>query len=1035
MKHSLRHLLFTMAAGLPLGLSAQTETQPLFVHLADGSLDVFPAASMKRYAQTADSLLITLASDSVVGYALADVAQTSLEAPANLPVFTSFKFNNKYNDQVYTDVIATLENDSTVTAVVPAIGKRLTPSFQTSDALCLVFLDGKVQTSKVSRPRFDHDLVYTLGREGWRQMSFVKTKDEVWTTPSGGETVTSIPLTVDMLSTNAPSNYEDEEGLAMMLDGDISTYFHSTWGTGTYEKLPTDECAYVQVDLNEAIDHLQFSYTTRPSSARYPTAWAIQVSADGTTWTEAAAITSGLPTAVSTDYTSPTIDLGGTYSHLRFVQTSTNYKNYLALAEFALSIVVINETGSDGPVLISPAEWQYSWMPYGREVTVKTTWPTDTATMVPKLYVDVVDGQMITSKEIYLRAKLTIDGAGIWPGLTDSISIRGRGNSSWSNSIFSKNPYRIKFDVKRKPFGLTAGKSWVLLANKQTGSMMTNAVAMKVANLVGTEAANDMIPVELYLNGEYRGSYNFTQQVGFSNNSVNLPDESDAVLLELDTYSDPCKFYDTSFNLPVNIKEPDLEENPDADRQTLIQNDWNAFSALVAGGTDAYTDRLNVDAFARFWFVNDYVLNMEPGHPKSTFLYREDLLALHSTYTFGPVWDFDWAYGYDGSYAYCQSGATKNVISNLASSAGGRFFEALRSNSELVKRAYYRVWKDFMENHHQEVIEFVDDYLAFANPSFLHNAETRSDGSDYATNAANMKAWLNERSAYLYANLDTFADDDVWGPTSGDVNGDGFVTVADAVCVANHILGLENESFNATEADADTSGKIDVNDIVHVVSMALRQSSLATSGNNLPRAAAALRLSPFSASAGFATGLDLTIATDSATNYSAAQFEVVVPDGMTLTEASVADVPCRISFNRLDDGRYRVALYAQNGHTLPEDGIDLSLTLQADNYIPQPLRVVSIDGGRLATAKGEDQRLSPRSVTFDMATTGISLDEAVVTEGGNGLTVKSDKAGSLSVYTPDGRLARTVRLKSGHNHFDLPAGVYIVGRHKVVVNP
>ena len=232
-----------MATGLGLSLSAQTETEPLFVHLSDGSLDVFPAASMKTHTRTADSLKITLTNDSVVGYALADLAQTTNEPPANLPVFTSFKFNNKYNDQVYTDVIATLENDSTVTAVVPAIGKRLTPSFQTSDALCRVFLDGKVQTSKVSRPRFDHDLVYTLGREGWRQLSFVKTKDEVWSPPGDDETVTPISLAVDMLSTNAPSNYEEREGLAMMLDGDPSTIFHSTWGSGDYEKLPEDECA------------------------------------------------------------------------------------------------------------------------------------------------------------------------------------------------------------------------------------------------------------------------------------------------------------------------------------------------------------------------------------------------------------------------------------------------------------------------------------------------------------------------------------------------------------------------------------------------------------------------------------------------------------------------------------------------------------------------------------------------------------------------------------------------------------------------
>ena len=53
---------------------------------------------------------------------------------------------------------------------------------------------------------------------------------------------------------------------------------------------------------------------------------------------------------------------------------------------------------------------------------------------------------------------------------------------------------------------------------------------MKAACLVGTAGANHIVPVELYMNGEYRGSYNFTEKVGFSNNSIDLDDETGAAL-------------------------------------------------------------------------------------------------------------------------------------------------------------------------------------------------------------------------------------------------------------------------------------------------------------------------------------------------------------------------------------------------------------------------------------------------------------------------------------------------------------------------
>ena len=128
--------------------------------------------------------------------------------------------------------------------------------------------------------------------------------------------------------------------------------------------------------------------------------------------------------------------------------------------------------------------------PYGRDVSVNVEWPTDTA-RVPAIYIYTENGEFPADKETYLKAAIRIDGAGVFPDFNDSVNIRGRGNSSWAGQ-YGKSPYRLKFDDSKKPFGLTKGKSWVLLANKQTGSMLSNAVQFSnalfpiVVNVDGT---------------------------------------------------------------------------------------------------------------------------------------------------------------------------------------------------------------------------------------------------------------------------------------------------------------------------------------------------------------------------------------------------------------------------------------------------------------------------------------------------------------------------------------------------------------------
>ena len=1032
MKKQLLPFLLLLLA-LPATLRAQEAAEDLYVYLKNGGLKVFPREWLQGYAEKDGSLVVSLRNDLRATFALSDVARYDATPPDTLPHFTSFKFNNKYNDQVFTDVFATLDGEDRVTAEVGAIGKRLTPSFQFNQVNVSAYVDGVLQQSKVSRHRFDRDITYLLAYDGWQKFCMAQTRDEVWSPAETQVERIPVALTADMLSTNAPSNYPETEDLDKMLDDDPTTLFHSTWGTGQYEKLPLTEHPFVQVDLQEALSCISFYYLTRHNSPRWPTAWSIQASNDGTAWTEVATLADGLPAETGKDYTSGAIDLGGSYTKLRFVQTAACYKNYLCLAEFRLYEAKVTVTKE--PELLSPAQYAAQWEPYGREVTVHVDWLTDRATSVPAIHLNTVGNQPIADKVTYLRAYITIDGAGVFPDFADSVSVRGRGNTSWAGA-YGKSPYRLKFDAKKKPFGLTAGKNWVLLANNQTGSMMTNAIAQKVARLVQTAGANDIVPVELYLNDEYRGSYNFTQQVGLSNNSVDLADDTNATLLELDSYFDETyRFRDDAYHLPVNIKEPDFEENYDEERYNLIVDHFNEFTSTLYDGGEDYTSMMDVEQFARFFFVNNYVLNCELGHPKSCYLYREDILSHESPYVFGPVWDFDWAYGYDGTSVYCQTGATSDVLNRFGTQPGGQFYRALYTQSDAVKRASYLIWKNFMEKYQQEVIEYVDDYFAFANSSFLHNAERWGDGDDYEYNKENMKQWLQTRAEHVFNNLEVYEIDEPQPIELGDVNGDGTITVSDVICVVNYILGNVNEAFVFAQADTDRSGSLTVSDVVGVVQLVLDSPASLSAQLNLPAAAATVRPAAFAAQAGSPATLPVEVTVSDEAAYAGLQFDLVLPQGMDLTGVFLpaAWEGWQARFAPSAGGRYRVVVYGHSRSLLPAGCSTLELAVETPSFIAEPQRVVSLEKVTLGSALGEDFRVSPRSAKFTMEATGITPAEAVAAEGGEQLTLHADGPAEVDIFTPDGRLVRRAAVSAGENRLALPAGVYIVNRQKVVV--
>lgn len=394
----------------------------------------------------------------------------------------------------------------------------------------------------------------------------------------------------------------------------------------------------------------------------------------------------------------------------------------------------------------------YSMQPYGRIVRVHVDWLTDRAE-VPTIYINTSDGKSISSKDYFKDATIRIDGHDIFPSMDETeVQIKGRGNSSWG---WPKKPYRLKFADAVKPLGMKKGKNWVLLSNYQTGSMMSNAIGMKAANLMGAAAANHIVPVDIYLNGEYRGSYNFTEKVGLANNSVDLDDESAAALLELDSYYDEesgQKFRSEPYGLPINVKEPTFSEGTTKLTLEDISSNFNAFMRTVYWKRDI-SKYVDVTQLARFMMVNELILNYEFYHPKSTFCYRESFESDTSKYVFGPVWDLDWAYGYERYGNYFRKEATNNYWIDCPNMEVVEFIRDLRFKYEPLSDIYKTLWEQFMENDLTELLEYCQDYYDFAKNSFKDNRKVWGDNTDYAAQAKEAASWLDTRTQVIYEDI------------------------------------------------------------------------------------------------------------------------------------------------------------------------------------------------------------------------------------------------------------------------------------------
>ena len=381
--------------------------------------------------------------------------------------------------------------------------------------------------------------------------------------------------------------------------------------------------------------------------------------------------------------------------------------------------------------------------------TVSLTWTSP----IPHFVINTDNSAEIISKDDYVYADFAIAANGWGEDFFGRTRIRGRGNSTWG---LPKKPYRLKLDDDATILGLAEEKDWVLLANYLDPTLMLNAVAFKIGELLELKYTNHAIPVDLTLNGKYVGNYMLTEQVERSKSRVDIHKEK-GVLLEFDTnYDEDFQFVSNNYGLPVMIKDPDLNDFEGAERVELFQkikNDFHQFENEVASSlfpNSSYKDFIDIESLVKYLIVYDLTLNMEINHPKSTYMYKDE----NGKYFMGPIWDFDWAFDYENGGVHFAS-YNKPLFRELTSSSTGyTFFNRFGEDPE-IKELYTTTWEKFRTEKMASLLAYVEFYAAQITDSQKKDVEAWKEApsypgvTNYSDKVKQLKKWLEDRAGYI----------------------------------------------------------------------------------------------------------------------------------------------------------------------------------------------------------------------------------------------------------------------------------------------
>lgn len=276
-------------------------------------------------------------------------------------------------------------------------------------------------------------------------------------------------------------------------------------------------------------------------------------------------------------------------------------------------------------------------------------------TNLPAIYIRTYNNVAITSKTTYVLATMWYVDENDNVTQYDSLEIRGRGNSTWN---LAKKPYKLKFHVKEKFLGndRANAKKWTLIANAGDKTLIRNAITSLLGEYAGLPFNPAAKFVDLTLNGRYVGNYQISDQIEVKKKRVHITEQdypltetsdiTGGYLLEVDGFHDGNCFTTSKGRVGIRIHYPEDEEIA-ATQNQYIRTYINNFETALMGNdyTDAekgYRHWVDSVSLANWYIATEVSANIDGFY--STYFYKN---CQDSLIYWGPLWDYDIAYGND----------------------------------------------------------------------------------------------------------------------------------------------------------------------------------------------------------------------------------------------------------------------------------------------------------------------------------------------------------------------------------------------------
>ena len=373
---------------------------------------------------------------------------------------------------------------------------------------------------------------------------------------------------------------------------------------------------------------------------------------------------------------------------------------------------------------------------------------------LPSMYIDL---EKVSLEDIHKDKSAVYSGNSVYIydknrknnlSIPNSVEIKGRGNSSWTE--YEKKSYQIKFSEAVSVLGMEREKTWLLLANASDDSLMRNSLVYSMASEMDMAFVPDYQYVDLWVDGEYRGTFLVCEKVEIGENRLNLKNgygaifEHDEAFYQEEAYSFLFKPAQRHFTLKdINTKRESVIENAIGYFSDSLYEFVNyLYSTPSSQITISELSKLiDVDSFCKYYLINEFTQNRE-SFATSFYWYQDgknDVLHL------GPIWDYDTCIGND-SALYTDYYATNHLI-----------FRYLMASEEFYQRTLeiYEEYKElfvslpaFTEEIYEEIKLSAD--MNYIRWDVLGKPGPKDGALDFASSfedsVAFVNTWLKNRA-------------------------------------------------------------------------------------------------------------------------------------------------------------------------------------------------------------------------------------------------------------------------------------------------